>query len=265
MNSGPATRAGNAGERASLPSSLHGSRLSATTWVLIGCGLGGALAFTATYAVEGVLRPRYNTWGASISPLSLGPDGWVQQVSFVVVGLLLMLSASGWYRLLAPLVGCKAFPLFRTLAGLGLVMDGLFATRRAGGGLTVHGEIHGIFAFVALGALACECFVLAERLSGEPGWQSWGTLAALAGTLTTVFGACFLAMGGHEGSRACSSAWQAGPTPRSAWPWSPGWPTRLSPPDLPSGPSPQTATGSACWPEAERQRPTRRGAPAAPT
>ncbi|MGH9057215.1 MAG: DUF998 domain-containing protein [Acidimicrobiales bacterium] len=193
------TRAGEVGGEAPLPSSLHGGRLSAATWVMIGCGLGGALVFTAAYAVEGVLRPGYDAWGDSISTLSLGPFGWVQQLSFVVAGVLLMVSALGWHWLLAPGTGWRGFPLLRALAGLGLIMDGGFATDSTGGHLTVHGEIHGIFAFVALGALASECFVLAERLTPEPGWRNWGSLAALAGTLTVVFAAMFAALGGHGG------------------------------------------------------------------
>src|SRR5262249_53760150 len=50
----------------------------------------GSLApvlFTVVYLIEGVTRPGYDGWKHSISALSLGPGGWLQQANFVFLGL----------------------------------------------------------------------------------------------------------------------------------------------------------------------------------
>jgi hypothetical protein len=69
--------------------------------VLLSCGGIGALPFTGIYRVEGITRPGYDAWQQPISALSLGSGGWVQRVNFVVFGVLLVLSAAGWYRFLS--------------------------------------------------------------------------------------------------------------------------------------------------------------------
>ena len=75
---------------------------SPLTLALVSCAGIGALLFTVTYAIEGFIRPGYDAWQQPIGTLSLGPGGWTQRVNFVVYGVLLLLSAAGWYRLLMP-------------------------------------------------------------------------------------------------------------------------------------------------------------------
>jgi hypothetical protein len=95
----------------------------------------------------------------------------VQQLSFIVFGVLVCLSAASWRAALAPGRGALAFPVLRVIAGVGLVMDGLFAQDPSGGyppgaraGVaTVHAQVHTLFAVITITALASGCFVLARR------------------------------------------------------------------------------------------------------
>ena len=121
--------------------------------------------------------------------------------------MLVCASAAGWRAALAPGRGALAFPALRVAAGVGLVMDGLFAQDPSGGyppgaraGVpTVHGQVHTLFAVITITALAAGCFVLAARFAAEPAWRRWALFAAAAGVATIVFIAAFGAAGGHGG------------------------------------------------------------------
>jgi hypothetical membrane protein len=186
---------------------LDGALLSPTTWALVACGTLGGLLFTAGYLIEGATRPGYDPWGQAISALSLGPGGWMQRVNFIVFGLLMIAAAAGWRKLLLPGAGARAFPLLRAAAGLGLVADGIFSQDPVPGyppgavtaAATLPGEIHSLFAFVTITALAGSCLVLARRLAREPHWRGWAAAAVATGVLTLVFIAVFGALGAHGG------------------------------------------------------------------
>jgi hypothetical protein len=199
------TTAGLAATSGASLSGLDGGDLSARTWLLLVGGTVGGLAFTGVYLAEGATRAGYQALTQPISALSLGPGGWVQQLNFIIFGLLACLSAAGWRAALAPGKGAAAFPVLRVIAGVGLVMDGLFAQDPSGGyppgaragAPTGHGQLHTLFAVITITALAGGCFVLARRFAAEPAWLHWRWFAAAAGVATIVFIAAFGAAGGH--------------------------------------------------------------------
>src|SRR6516225_2555687 len=186
---------------------LDGGALSVRAWLLLAAGTAGGLVFTGVYLAEGAARAGYRALAQPVSALSLGPGGWVQQLNFIVFGMLVCLSAAGWRAALAPGRGAVAFPLLHVIAAVGLVMDGLFAQDPSGGyppgaragAATVHGQLHTLFAVITITALAAGCFVLAARFAVEPGWRRWAVFAAAAGVATIVFVAAFGAAGGHGG------------------------------------------------------------------
>src|SRR5215469_10565269 len=186
---------------------LDGRPPSVRAWLLLAAGTVGGLVFTGAYLAEGATRAGYQTLAQPISALSLGPGGWVQQLNFIIFGVLVCLSAAGWRAALAPGRGAVAFPVLRVIAGAGLVMDGLFAQDPSGGyppgartGVpTVHGQVHTLFAMITITALASGCFVLASRFAAEPGWRRWAVFAVAAGVATIVFIAAFGAAGAHGG------------------------------------------------------------------
>jgi len=188
-------------------SGLAGRGLSVWAWVLLVAGTAGGVVFTGVYLAEGAARAGYRAVAQPISALSLGPGGWVQQLNFITFGVLVCLSAVGWRAVLSPGRGAVAFPVLRVAAGVGLMMDGLFAQDPSGGyppgaragAATVHGQVHTLFAMITITALAGGCFVLAARFAAEPAWRRWAPFAAAAGVATVVFIAAFGAAGGHGG------------------------------------------------------------------
>lgn len=178
--------------------------------IWLSCGTLGSLLFTTTYLIEGVTRPGYSAWQQSISALSLGPGGWLQQVNFVVFGVIIVSTAFAWRRFLKGGVSATWYPIFRTLEGLGLIMDGFFSTDPGPGyppgtvlaASTLSGEIHNIFAYVAIGSIALGFFVLARRFVGVPHWRGWVAYSVLTGLLTIVFIATFGAASGQHSAIA---------------------------------------------------------------
>ena len=75
---------------------LADGALSARAWLLLAAGTAGGLVFTGVYLAEGATRAGYRTLAQPISALSLSPGGWVQQLNFIVFGVLVCLSAAGW-------------------------------------------------------------------------------------------------------------------------------------------------------------------------
>jgi Protein of unknown function (DUF998) len=130
---------------------LDGGALSVRAWLLLAAGTAGGLVFTGVDLAEGATRAGYWTAAQPISALSLGLGGWVKQLNVIVFGVLVCLSAAGWRAALAPGRGALTFPELRVIAGVGLVMDGLFAQDPSGGdppgaraGVpTVHGQAAG--------------------------------------------------------------------------------------------------------------------------
>jgi hypothetical protein len=173
---------------------------SPLTFGLVCCGGVGALLFTATYLIEGITRPGYDAWQQPISALSLGPGGWAQQVNFIVFGLLLLLSAVGWYRFLAPGKGAIWFPMLQSISGLSLIGAGLFSMDpfpgyppgTAPSASTLHGTLHSIFAWTIILSLAQGCFTLAALFIRVFQWRGWAAYSIITGVLILVFWAAFV-------------------------------------------------------------------------
>ena len=149
---------------------------------LVSCGGIGALLFTATYLIEGITQPGYNAWQQAISALSLGPGGWVQQVNFIVFGLLLILASVGWYRLLLPDRNAVWFPLFQGIGGLGLMSVGVVTS----------GTLHVLLANALIYAFAIGCFALAPRFWVARQWRGWMVYSGITGVLILLFWGLFI-------------------------------------------------------------------------
>ncbi len=130
----------------------------------------------------------------------------MQQVNFVVFGVLLVLSAVGWYRVLAPGRGAIWFPLLQGISGLCLIGAGVFAMDPFPGyppgavlaTSTVHGTLYSIFAWVLILSLAQGCFASAAQFARVPNWRGWAVYSVITGVLILVFlGAFVQGASGH--------------------------------------------------------------------
>lgn len=171
-----------ANRSATSSSGLWKGLQSPLTLALVSCGGIGALLFTVTYLIEGITQPGYNAWQQAISALSLGPSGWVQQVNFIVYGVLLVLASVGWYRLLLPGRNAIWFPLLQGIAGLGLIGVGVFTS----------GTPHTLLAYALIFALAIGCFALATPFWVDLRWRRWAVYSWITGALILIFWGGFI-------------------------------------------------------------------------
>ena len=200
----PSSRA----DQSDMPSSWEKGLRSPLTFGLVSCGAVGAFLFTVTYLIEGVTRPGYDAGTQPISALSLGPGGWVQQVNFVVFGVLMVLSAVGWYRFLTPGRGAIWFPLLQGISGLCLIGAGVFSMDPFPGyppgvtlaASTVHGTLHSTLAWVLIISLAMGCFVFAQYARVLLHWRGWFVYSLITGMLILIFWGAFVQ--GAEGAVA---------------------------------------------------------------
>ena len=166
-------------------------------WIIIG-GTIGSLLFTATYTIEGLTRPGYNAMQQAISALALGPGGWMQQVNFILFGLITCCTAIVWRAILAHGIGERLVPFFHFLSGLTMIICGIFSQDAAPGypigavqTVTVHGMIHSISSVFSIVSLLAICILLAIRFAREPQWRVWSVYAILTTLLICVFMAGF--------------------------------------------------------------------------
>jgi hypothetical protein len=82
-------------------------------------GTAGTLLFPIIYLIEGATRPGYDPLRQTISTLSLGPSGWIQQLNFAVCGISVLWLAYVWRKVLTGGVCATWYPIIRGIEGLG--------------------------------------------------------------------------------------------------------------------------------------------------
>jgi hypothetical membrane protein len=178
-----------------------------TRWLLTG-GVIGPILFIAVFLVEGWTRAGYDPMRMFVSLLSLGPGGWQQVANFVVSGLLVLGGAVGLRRVLVDGPGSRWGPWLIGLAGIGLVLAGVFATDPAQGyppgaplGMpsspTWHSALHLLASTFVFIGLPVAMVLMARRFRGEESrWALYCWLSAV-GVLVFLFaGLAFTSVAG---------------------------------------------------------------------
>jgi hypothetical membrane protein len=154
-------------------------------WLALLGGVINPVAFVATYAVVGALRPGYSPIHQSISDLGVGRYGRLMDTVAVAHGLLLILFAVGFATVMRPVLGPGSRRLataLLVLRGLANVTTGLFTDAAA----TV--AIHSLATIVALLSVVLSFLVVGLALRRDARWRRWGiySLAAAAATVLLV-------------------------------------------------------------------------------
>ncbi|GAA2313934.1 hypothetical protein GCM10010149_76620 [Nonomuraea roseoviolacea subsp. roseoviolacea] len=158
--------------------------------LLLAAGSAGPALFVASYAVNGALRPGYQSWHDTISVLALASGGWIQVMSFLLYGVLTVCFAVGVRR--AGAAGRAAYALL-IIAGAGLIVAGLFPTDPILGFpagepsvVTPRGTLHNLGALAAMLGLPAAALVTARRPL-----QGWDGFSIAAGVLSLAAVALF--------------------------------------------------------------------------
>lgn len=167
--------------------------LSRTLRLWLTRGVAGTLLFPIIYVVEGATRPGYNAWRQSISALSLGPGGWIQQLNFILCGVSVLWLAFVWRKILAGGVCATWYPIIRGIEAAGLIAIGIFATDpgygyprgtpSGPGPSTLGGTLHLVFTILVVNAMCVGLFVIARRFWRHAGWRGWVVFSVICGLL----------------------------------------------------------------------------------
>ena len=147
-------------------------------------GMLGPALFTLSFTVNGHLRPGYDPAQRYISELSIGPGGWIQIVSFILLGVSLMLFALGLRAAFPTGKASRAAPVLFMVVGACYVLSGPFVTDPMAmfdNQQTLQGTLHGIFGAVVFSLSAVSCFVLWRRFRGDAQWKPLSAFSLAAG------------------------------------------------------------------------------------
>jgi hypothetical membrane protein len=182
-----------------------------TTRRLLAGGVIGPLVFMVVAFVAGAFRPGYDPWRAYVSMLSLGDGGFVQVISFLVTGALLIAFAAGLLRR-----GERTLAILAGTVGLAVGLQGVFAADPGLGyppgaplGVpptpTPVSAVHYLLgflaalAFVALAAATARMFGRDRRSSG------WARYSAITAVLSLALFVA-LVVAGRDGPTLQSNA-----------------------------------------------------------
>ncbi len=106
-------------------------------------GIVGPILFTVIFFVQGLFRlEEYDPVVEVVSALEAGPGGWVQQVNFVVFGLLTIAFAVGLHLELRQTRLGFIGPSLLVLTGMALVWAAAFPLREDATGVTYDPGLH---------------------------------------------------------------------------------------------------------------------------
>jgi hypothetical membrane protein len=152
-------------------------------------GMLGTALFTLSFTVNGFLRPGYDPAQRYISELSIGPRGWLQIASFMLLGISLMLFALGLRASFPTGRAPRAGPVLFMIIAVCYFFSGPFVTDPMAmfdNQQTLHGTVHGVLGAIVFSLSAASCFVLWRRFRADENWRSLAAFSLIAGIVMAV-------------------------------------------------------------------------------
>jgi hypothetical membrane protein len=173
-------------EAMAMATTLHtqASWLTVAAWT----GLVGPVLFTLTWVAQELSRiQEYSPIEEMVSALEAGPNGWIQQVNFVVFGVLTMVFAAGLLRVLAPSrAGVIGSALLFVSGIAGVLAGAAFPLREDAAGVTYDPGGHQPNGFVFFTSSALALLVISFALAKEDDWRRLAVPVRVAGILMLV-------------------------------------------------------------------------------
>jgi hypothetical membrane protein len=153
---------------------------------LAAAGIAGPVMFAMVALVHSLLRQDHNLVAHPISALAAGTSGWVQNVNFLLFGLLMIAYAVGLHLGVRPSRWGVVGFAFLVLSGIGLMWGSVFPATDATGAFDENRVLHiPGFIMTFLGA-GVGLMVMSRRMAGDPRWQSVATYALATGIAMLV-------------------------------------------------------------------------------
>jgi hypothetical membrane protein len=144
------------------------SSSSALAWA----GIVGPILFTVVFLAQEVLRRgEFSSIAEPVSALEVGPNGWVQQLNFVVFGLLTMAHAIGLHRGMGSTPGGWAGPTLLFITGMGALVSGAVPWREDAAGIAYAPGGHIVAGMIFFLGSPAALIVLSRRMRHDPSWR----------------------------------------------------------------------------------------------
>ena len=128
-------------------------------------GILGPVLFTAAFlAQEAFRRGEYDPVAEPVSALEAGPTGWIQQLNFVVSGLLTMAFAVGLHRGLRATRAGIVGPALLFVSGIAFLLAAAFPLREDGAGVMYDPGGHVVAGFTFFLSSPLGLIVVSRRL-----------------------------------------------------------------------------------------------------
>jgi hypothetical membrane protein len=154
-------------------------------------GIVGPTWFTALVVLQGFLVADYSHVRMPISALAAWPTGWIQDLNFLVAGVLAMTFAIALHRAVQPTPRGMAGAVLLALGGLGVALDGVFPWRMIDG-VPTETPPHAAAAILTFSATGLGLVVFSRRMSADPRWRDLAAYTLLTGVVVLVL---FVAVG----------------------------------------------------------------------
>ena len=163
------------------------ARVASTVHLGALAGIVGPLLFTVTFFIqEAFRRDEFSPVAEPVSALEAGPNGWIQQVNFVVFGMMMLAFAVGLNRgVLAARAGTLG-PALLGVAGVGLFLAAAFPLREDAAGTTYDPGFHFVAGVTFFLSTSLALLALPRRLSRDAHWRGLAKYAAFCGVLAFI-------------------------------------------------------------------------------
>ena len=141
--------------------------------VLAVAGIIGPPFYAGAALVQSLIRTDHSLMADPIARLAAGPNGWVQHVNFIVLGVLMIAFAIGLHQGVRPARWGLVALVFLVLGGLGQVWAGLVDPFPPPFVLTFLGAGIGLIA-------------MSRRMTHDPRWRSLANYALITGIALLV-------------------------------------------------------------------------------
>lgn len=160
---------------------------------LAAAGVVGPVVFVLAVVTQGWIRPGYSHVTMPVSALGAGASGWIQNVNFMLLGLLLIAQSVGVHLGVRSRRRGTAGPVLLALSGLAIVGAGVFPAIDARGNFSPDQAIHSGVSVLAFITAGLGMIALSRRVNSDPGWDGWSGYVLSFGIgvllLLLVFGA----------------------------------------------------------------------------
>ena len=174
-------------------------------------GTVGPIVFLTVLTLAGLVRPGYDPVTRYASDLAVGEASWLQTANFIVFGCLVILFAAGLRRGLAGGRALRVSVMLLALAGVGLIIAGVFPTDLYDQPPTAHGAMHFVASLLMFGTLNGVFFVIVVPLRQDERWAGYARYSTITGVI--VAGLCLASVA--AALPATFNNYQAGPL--AAW------------------------------------------------